>query len=59
MPKYEYGKIAKLSESLKKANIDQKIIEQIIEGGEAIRASTAPEKKAEWLKGAMLRIQTP
>jgi hypothetical protein len=56
MPKYEYGKIAKLSESLKKANIDQKIIEQIIEGGEAIRASTAPEKKAEWLKGAMLRI---
>ena len=56
MPKYEYGKIAKLSESLKKANVDQKIIEQIMEGREAIRKSAAPEKKAEWLKEAMLRM---
>jgi hypothetical protein len=56
MPKYEDGKVAKLSESLKKAGIAQNIIEQIMEGGEAIRKSMTPEVKAEWMKKAMLRM---
>jgi hypothetical protein len=56
MPKYEYGKIAKLAESLEKAGIAQEIIDQIMEGGEAIRQSTKSEQKAEWMKGAMLRM---
>ncbi len=56
MPKYEYGRIAKLSEGLKKAKVDPKIIRKIMEGGESIRKSTPPEKKTEWLREAMLRM---
>ena len=56
MPKYEYGRIAKLSESLKKAKVDPKIVEQIMKDGEAIRKSTPPKKKADWLGKAILRM---
>jgi hypothetical protein len=56
MPKYEYGRIAKLAESLEKHGVAQEIIGQIMEGGEDIRQSTPGEEKAEWMKGAMLRL---
>jgi len=56
MKKYEYGRIEKLSQSLEESDISQEIVEQIMEGGEDIRRGTKPEKKAEWFKGAMHRM---
>jgi hypothetical protein len=56
MKQYEYGRIAKLAETLKEAGIDQAIRDQIMDGGEAIRKSTKPEKKADWLRDAMFRM---
>ena len=56
MSQYEYGRIAKLAESLEKAHISPETIAQILAGGEAIRQSTSPEDKAEWFNGAMQRM---
>lgn len=56
MRRYEYGRIHTLARNLEKAEIAQELIDQIMEGGEAIRRSTNSEKKAEWMKGAMLRM---
>ena len=56
MKKYEYGRIEKLSQSLEEADIGQEIVEQIMEGGEGILKGAKPEKKAEWFKGAMHRM---
>lgn len=56
MSKYKYGKIAKLSESLEKAGIAQEIIEQIMEGGEAIQKKPTPKEIAGWMEKAMLRM---
>ena len=38
------------------AGIDRKIIDQIMEGGEDVLRKTSPEKKADWLRGAMSRM---
>ena len=56
MPKYEYGRIAKLAESLEKHGVAPEIIEQIMEGGEEIRKGSTGAEKAAWLKEAMLRM---
>jgi hypothetical protein len=56
MKTYEYGRIERLAQNLEKAGIKQEIIEQIMEDGENIRKGTTPEKKAEWMKGAMSRM---
>lgn len=56
MGSYEYGRINKLAQNLEKAGINQEIVDQVMEGGEAIRRGTKPEKKAEWMKGAMHRM---
>lgn len=56
MRRYEYGRIHTLARSLEKAEIAQELIDQIMEGGEGIRRSTSSEKKAEWMKEAMLRM---
>ena len=56
MKTYEYGRIGRLAQNLEKAGIDPGIIDQIMEGGETIRRGTTPEKKAEWMKGAMSRM---
>ena len=53
---YEYHRIAALADSLQKAGIDQTTIDQVMLGGDAIRKSTTPEKKADWLRAAMLRM---
>lgn len=54
---YEYGRIAKLDEKLREAKIDPDVIGRIMAGGEAIRKSAAPEKKAAWLGEAMRRME--
>jgi len=56
MKTYEYGRIGKLAQNLENACIDQEIIDQIMHDGETIRKGTTPEKKAEWMKGAMSRM---
>lgn len=56
MQKYEYGRIVTLARSLENAGIAPEIIAQIMEGGEAIGKSTKPEKKADWMREAMQRM---
>jgi len=56
MGKYEYHRISELAQNLEKAGIDQSIIDQIMKDGETIRKGTTSEKKAEWMKGAMSRM---
>jgi len=56
MRRYEYGRIHTLARNLEKAEIAQELIDQIMKGGEAIGRSTSSEKKAEWMKEAMLRM---
>ena len=56
MRTYEYHRIKELAQRLKEAGIDRRTIDQIMEGGEDIRRSTKPEKKAEWMRGAMIRM---
>jgi hypothetical protein len=56
MNTYEYHRIGTLAENLEKAGIAPEIIDQIMEGGEDIRQSMAPEKKADWLREAMHRM---
>jgi hypothetical protein len=56
MKNYEYHRIGRLAEQLEIAKINQEKIEQIMEGGEDIRRKTSPEKKADWMRGAMIRM---
>ena len=56
MKNYEYRRIGNLAVQMEKAGIGQAIIEEIMEGGEDIRRSTKPEKKADWFRGAMNRM---
>ena len=51
---YAYHRIARLGEQLEKNKIDPSIIDEVMEGGESILASTKPEKKADWLREAEL-----
>jgi hypothetical protein len=54
--KYEHHRIGKLAEQLETVGIDDAIIGQIMEGGEDILRKTSPENKADWLRGAMIRM---
>lgn len=56
MKNYEYRHIRKLAEQLDIAGIDREIIDQIMQGGETILKATPPEKKADWLRVAMTRM---
>ena len=56
MKNYEYHRIGHLAEQLEIAKIDREIIDQIMEGGEDILRKTKPEKKADWMREAMLRM---
>jgi hypothetical protein len=56
MDKYEYGRIGVLARSLENAGIAQEIIDQVMAGGEAIKKTTTPEKKADWMRDAMQRM---
>ncbi len=54
--KYEYGKIDNLHKALETEGIDEKCIAAIMEGGEKIRQRDKAQVKADWLKGAMMRL---
>jgi len=56
MKNYEYHRIGRLAEQLENAGIDRDIIGQIMEGGEDILRKTSPEKKADWLRSAMFKM---
>lgn len=56
MATYEYGRIAKLASALANVGIDKGIADEIMAGGDLIRKDAKPEKKAEWMSGAMDRM---
>jgi hypothetical protein len=56
MNKYEYHRIGRLAEQLEIAGFDRGIIDRIMEGGQDILRKTSPRKKAEWLRGAMIKM---
>jgi len=53
---YEYGRIRVLAKNLQDAGIDAQVAAQILEGGELIKRGTTPEKKADWMREAMRRL---
>ena len=56
MTAYEYGRIAKLDERLRAADLPEELIAEIMEGGERVRKTANPRVKADWLGEAMLRM---
>jgi len=56
MKNYEYHRIGKLAEQLEIAGINREIIDRIMEGGEDILRKTSPEKKADWFREAMIKM---
>ena len=56
MKDYEYHRIGELAKQLAEAGVEPKTIDQIMEGGKDILRKTSPEKKADWMRGAMLRM---
>jgi hypothetical protein len=54
--RYEYGRIERLGVSLEKAGVAQEVVDRIMAGGQDIRRGARPEEKAEWLRGAMVRM---
>ena len=56
MKNYEYQRIGRLAKQLGEAEVKPEIIDRIMEGGENILRKTSPEKKADWMRGAMLRM---
>jgi len=56
MKNYEHHRIRKLAEQLEIAGIDQGIIYRIMDGGEDILQKTSTEKKADWFRGAMIKM---
>lgn len=53
---YEFGRIARLAESLQKFGIPDTVAAKIMEGAESILRGTDQRKKAEWIAAAMNRI---
>jgi hypothetical protein len=56
MKTYEHHRIQRLAEQLENAKIDGKIAVQILEGGENIKKTTKPEKKADWFRESMFKM---
>jgi len=56
MNNYEYHRIGELAKQLAIAQIDPEIINQIMESGRDILRKTSPEKKSDWMRGAMFRM---
>ncbi|MBN1568252.1 MAG: hypothetical protein JXA73_10430 [Acidobacteria bacterium] len=56
MKNYEYHRIGELAKRLAEANVAPQIIDQVMEGGKDILRKTSSEKKADWMRGAMLRM---
>jgi hypothetical protein len=58
MKNYEYGRIRILATKLAEAGVSQDIADRILEGGELVLGSTKPDKKADWMREAMSRMDT-
>jgi len=58
MRKYEYGRIDVLARKLGEAGVVSETIEAIMEGGERVLRGTSPEKKAEWMRECMARMDS-
>jgi hypothetical protein len=56
MTTYEYGRITQLAKKLTEAGIAQEIIDKIMEGGESVGKTATPVRKADWMSGAMDRM---
>jgi len=56
MADYEYGRIMILADRLEKAGVAPEIAARIMEGGESIKKTATPGKKAAWLGEAMKRM---
>ena len=56
MKNYEYRRIGELATQLENAEVERGIIDQIMEGGTDILRKTSAEKKADWIRGAMFRM---
>lgn len=54
--KYEYGRIDILARKLEEAGVAPETIEAIMEGGESILRGISPEKKADWMRECMARM---
>ncbi len=61
MPKdsiYPYGRIATLAKALRNAAVAPAICDAIMAGGEAVKLSSTNEQKADWMRGAMERMDS-
>lgn len=56
MKDYEYHRIGKLAKQLEEAEVEPEIIDQIMAGGDSILRKTSSEKKADWMRDAMFRM---
>lgn len=56
MPKYDWGTVAKLAESLTYHGVPPQKIEEILAGGELIYKSSKPLAKSDFVGGAMRRM---
>ena len=56
MKTYEYGRIKVLATKLQEAGIPQETIDKIMAGGVQIAGNAKPEKKADWMRQAMRRM---
>jgi hypothetical protein len=58
MANYEYARIKMLAEGLAGVAVPENIAAQILEGGEAIVRATSSTERANWLRGAMERMDS-
>ena len=56
MTTYEYGRIKVLAEQLVAAGIPESAAARLLEGGDSIRKTASPERKAQWMAEAMRRM---
>ena len=56
MATYEYDRIRRIAAALEQCGVDSDTADQIMAGGESISKTASPEKKADWMGGAMSRM---
>jgi hypothetical protein len=56
MTSYDCGRIRVLAAKLAQAGVPKDTMDQILAGGETIQGRTTGEKKADWMRGAMSRM---
>lgn len=56
--KYKYGRIATLARALDDAGVAPGTRDAVMQGGETIKPSSTNGQKADWMRGAMARMDT-